>query len=97
MSTTWTFTEPQATVAITSQRVIRDGAPILFATHAIEDGTWLFLDARLIDAEDEITVELGTLARHDPTILDLARLPLGWHARRRSVAEPWISYPGCGS
>lgn len=89
------FAEPEATLVITSQGVIRAGRPILFADRVIEDGSWILLDDDTIDAEDEITVTLGELLRHDPAVAELADLPLGWQARRRSSDEPWLRYPRC--
>lgn len=89
------FREPEATPVITSQGVVRDGRPILFADRVIEDGSWILLDADTIAAEDEITATLDELLRHDPAVQELADLPLGWQARRRSSDEPWVRYPRC--
>lgn len=91
----WRFAEPPATLVVTSQAVIRDGRPILFAARVIEDGSWILLDADTIDAEDETTTTLGEILRHDPAVQEIADLPLGWQARRRSSAAPWIRYPRC--
>jgi hypothetical protein len=91
----WLFAEPKDTIATTSTRIIDEGQPILFAAHGVEDGRWLFLDAMVIDAEDEMAVELGELAQRDPSILDLAELPPGWQAQRQSIEAPWIIYPRC--
>lgn len=89
------FAEPEATPVITSRGVIHDGRPILFADRAIEDGSWILLDSDTIDAEDETTATLGELLRRDPAVEELADLPPGWQARRRSSDEPWIRYPRC--
>jgi hypothetical protein len=92
--TSWPFAEAETTSAITSRHVA-GGAPIVFATRALEDGAWIFLDTATIEAEDQQALSLSELARLDPTILELAELPLGWQAARRSIEEPWISYPRC--
>jgi hypothetical protein len=94
IDTAWPFAEADTTTAITS-RGVAQGAPIMVAARALEDGTWIFLDTATIEAEDQRALSLGELARHDPTILELADLPLGWQARRQSIDQPWISYPRC--
>jgi hypothetical protein len=35
-------------------------------------------------------VGLGIMVRHDPTILELADLPLGWVATRDGPGEAWV-------
>ena len=89
------FAAPGASPVITSQGVLRDGKPILFADRVIEDGSWILLDADTIDAEDELTATLDQIMCHDPAVGELADLPLGWQARRRSSDAPWIRYPRC--
>jgi hypothetical protein len=88
------FADPHA-IAITSRNVVREGAPILFVARTIADDAWIVLDAEMIDAEDEMASTLDTLLRRDPALRDLADLPPGWQARRRSIDEPWIRYPRC--
>ncbi|MBV9789536.1 MAG: hypothetical protein JOZ51_15225 [Chloroflexi bacterium] len=89
------FAASGATSVITSRGVLRDGKPILFADRMIEDGSWILLDADLIDAEDELAATLDEIMRHDPAVGELADLPLGWQARRQSSDAPWIRYPRC--
>jgi hypothetical protein len=40
--------------------------------------------------EDAAVVGLGTMVRHDRTILELADLPLGWVATRKGPGEGWV-------
>lgn len=87
--------EPETTPVITSRGVVRDGRPILFADRRIEDGRWILLEADTIDAGDQTTATLDELLRLDPSIGELADLPPGWQAHRRSSDEPWIRYPRC--
>ncbi len=33
---------------------------------------------------------MGTALRKDPTLREIADLPLGWQARRERVGAPWV-------
>jgi hypothetical protein len=39
-------------------------------------------------------VLLGEIAQLDPTVLDLADLPTGWHAWREGPGQPWRKAEG---
>jgi hypothetical protein len=69
--------------------VLERGEPILHVTHDTDDHGWQFLtgDAR---AEDAKIILLEEAVELDPSVLQLADLPVGWHAWRTSVEEPWI-------
>jgi hypothetical protein len=74
---------------ITLKRIIREGQPILFVTHDEDDGGWQFLDAGAVAVEDAMVVGLGRIVTLDPSIYELADLPLGWKAWRKTRNDPW--------
>jgi|RhiMetdeSRZDD1v2_1073273.scaffolds.fasta_scaffold342507_2 hypothetical protein len=44
---------------------------------------------RLIEHSWIELVDRGEIVRFDPTVQELADLPLGWYAWRNAVGEPW--------
>ncbi len=63
--------------------------PILHVTHDADDGMWQFLDGTTVSEENASIVRLEEITRIDPTVMDLADLPLGWYADRSAASEPW--------
>ncbi len=85
----WPFDQPPNCATFTVRQIIRDGAPILHVCHDLDDHGWQFLgweDANVADAAVVCLAEILTL---DPSVRQVADLPPGWHAWRRSVNEPW--------
>jgi hypothetical protein len=83
----WRFAESENVAVITLKQILSDGEPILHVTH-VDDG-WQFLgwgDAR---EEDATVVALITIVQLDPSVQELADLPVGWHAWRRTANQPW--------
>jgi hypothetical protein len=85
----WRFTDPENVAVITLKQIISDGQPILHVTHEIEDGGWQFLGWGDAKPEDAKVVALRTIVRLDPSVQEVADLPLGWHAWRKGPNEPW--------
>jgi hypothetical protein len=88
----WPFDEPPDAEAITLDRVVRGEAPVRLA--ARDDDGWQFLDGEHVFEEDGEVVLLGEIVQLDPTLLELADLPVGWHARRPDVGSPWTRLEG---
>jgi len=79
---------------VISLRQIADGdTPILHVTHDSDDHGWQFLGCGDSRIEDSIVLGLAEVLEMDPTIRELADLPPGWHAWRRSVGAPWAREP----
>jgi predicted adenylyl cyclase CyaB len=89
MTSPWPFVDPEDTVAITLERILRAESPILLVTHDREDGGWQFLDGAHVMEEDGVVVQLGEMIQFDPSLEDLADLPMGWHAWRSALGSPW--------
>ena len=83
----WPFDQPRNCAAITIRPIVFDGAPILHATH--DDHGWPFLGREDADEAQGAVVALSTIVRLDPSVLDVADLPPGWHAWRESRSSPW--------
>ena len=83
----WPFDESPDDEAVTLDRILSGESPILLA--ARDDDGWHFLDGEHVFEEDGVVVYLGDLVQLDPTLIELADLPVGWYARRPAVGEPW--------
>ena len=89
MSTDWRFEEPENVGVISLKQIVNDGQPILHVTHDTDDGGWQFLGWEDAKEDDVKIVALSTIVRLDPSVQELADLPLGWHAWRRASDQPW--------
>jgi hypothetical protein len=89
----WPFRSPQDLAVITLDRILDGRNPILYVTHDEDDGGWQFLDGDDVSEEDARVVGLAQMAKHDPTIRQLADLPIGWYAVRESLGGPWQRSP----
>lgn len=72
---------------LTTSRVL-SGAPILLVTHD-DDGDWQFLCGTTNDPVDGRIVHLKHIVAMDPTVSEVADLPLGWRAFRDEVGGSW--------
>ena len=85
----WPFADTPSTVSFALTHFFKQGLPILHVSHD-EDGSWRFHSGKAWTTEDRLMVGLGEIVSLDPTIADLADLPLGWQAHRKSNKEPWV-------
>jgi hypothetical protein len=88
MTTTWPFNDPSNAVTITTRQVMEQDLPILVVTHDAEDGCWQMLCGTTNDPDDARVVGLGAVYARDPSVGQLADLPLGWRAWRQAVNMP---------
>ncbi len=69
--------------------IVLDKMPITYVSHDAE-GDWQFLrQDRQLREEDAMLISLGEMIEHDPSILEIADLPLGRVATRRDRNSPW--------
>ncbi|HYF64692.1 MAG TPA: hypothetical protein VD886_17840 [Herpetosiphonaceae bacterium] len=85
----WPFDDPPNVATLTLRRIVQGDAPIRFVTHDDDDGMWQFLDGEEVSEDEAILVGLAEIVAHDPTVAQLADLPLGWYAVRDSVQDQW--------
>ena len=93
MDSAWPFDQGPRVAALTTRQVLEDGFPILRVVHYSDDEDWAFTcgttyadaDARLIAMEEAMQI--------DPTIAEVADLPLGWGASRTHIGGKWSKSP----
>jgi hypothetical protein len=89
----WPFNDPPNVAVVTVRRIVDGGQPILLVCHDEEDGGWQFLSGEPFDVADGMLVSLRNIITRDPTLVELADLPLGWKASRKRVGEVWERNP----
>jgi hypothetical protein len=85
----WPFADPKNVAVITLKSIVKGSGPILHVTHDADDGAWQFLDGSTVSEENASVVSLEEITRIDPSVTELADLPLGWYADRSAASEPW--------
>ena len=83
------FADPLNTAVITTKYVVHQQSPILAVFH-FADGFWQFSgqEEPLVDA-DYLVLGLGQVIALDPSILEVADLPLGVGASRVNKEAAW--------
>src|SRR3954451_22416303 len=89
----WPFADPPNLASITVRQVVHGGQPILLVVHDADEGDWQFLAGDRFHVADGLLVSLGSLVRRDPSLVELADLPLGWQAWRQTPNSPWQRGP----
>jgi hypothetical protein len=84
----WPFTDPENTAVISTVGVIKRREPVCLVCHD-EDGSWQFLDGGPFIVADAMVVSLSEVVTSDHSLLELADLPLGWQAARKSAHSMW--------
>ncbi len=84
----WPFHEAKNLAVITTKRVIDDALPILLVSHDPE-GDWQFLCGTTNRPKNGMIVSLGNIFDRDRSLAELADLPEGWKAVRKSADAPW--------
>jgi hypothetical protein len=91
---TWPFPEPPDLAVVTMKQIMEDHQPILYVSHERdEDGepVWQFLPGQnRFEMADALIVGLGSVVRLDPTLSEIADLPIGYAATRDRVGGPWV-------
>ena len=88
----YTFSDDPRLGVITTAPVLA-GAPILMVSHDADDGGWQFLCGTTTDPADGRIVHLKEIVAMDPTVAQVADLPLGWVAFRKSADGEWTREP----
>jgi len=85
----WKFPDPPHTGVYVSKTVNSGTEPVTFVSHDAEDAAWQFLGDSMSDPGGVLSCFHHPIDR-DPSLAELADLPLGWHAERGNVGEPWM-------
>lgn len=89
----WPFADAANTACITTRQVLDDGYPILMVAHDSEDGMWQILCGTTSDTHDARMIGLGEALKIDPSLAQIADLPLGWRAWRKDRESTWQKAP----
>ena len=84
----WPFVEPRNCVTLVTAQVLERAEPILRAVHD-EDGEWQFIGSSDASVETGKVIALSEAVELDASVLQLADMPIGWHAVRDSPAHAW--------
>ena len=87
----WPFADEKNKAVFTTRQVIEEGHPIQLVCHET-DGDWQFLCGTTDDPDDCLVIHLSHIVDVNPTITELADLPLGWQAERDDDASEWQRY-----
>jgi len=87
--TDWPFDDAPNMAVITTRQITERSAPILLVSHDADDGGWQFLPGGSLLEDDARVVAMRSIWMLDPSVGELADLPLGWQAWRRSLQAPW--------
>jgi hypothetical protein len=88
----WPFDQAPNAAALTVQSIL-SGQPILHVAHDADDHGWQFLDGRDVDVDQGRVIGMATALELDPTLREIADLPSGWIARRKTATDPWHREP----
>jgi hypothetical protein len=89
MSPSWPFADAPNTTTITTIHVLDGSQPIVLVSHDADDGIWQFLCGTTNDPHEGRVVGLDCIVDLDPSVAELADLPLGWRAWREHREAPW--------
>ncbi len=85
---TWPFDEAPNCAVFSVREIVFGGKPILFVSHG-QGGDWQFLTGEPARTEDAAVIGLKEIVERDKSVLELADLPNGWIATRRSANAAW--------
>ena len=85
------FEEALNTAVFTTKFIIVDKKDITLVRHEPEDGAWMFFSDDKYQNYEEVAkvVGLGEIIKIDSTILEIADLPVGYYATRKSIGDKW--------
>ena len=85
----WPFDQPRDCSVLSTREVVESEEPILHVTHDSDDHDWQFIGSSDGTWENSRVIALHEAVELDPSLLQLADLPVGWHAVRDSPGDPW--------
>jgi hypothetical protein len=85
----WPFDQPRNCAVVVTRKVLDREEPILLVTHDSDDHGWQFIGSSGGTVETGRVIALHEAVELDPSVLQLADLPLGWRAFRDSPTSPW--------
>ena len=89
----WSFLDPVDTAALTTVHVLEGRLPVILVAHDSDDGMWQFLCGTSRESKDARIIGLGEMLEIDPSLAEIADLPVGWTARRNAPGQKWHRQP----
>jgi len=89
----WRFDQPRNAAVFTTRPVMERKEPIVLVTHDVDDEAWQFIGASAETKENAALIALSEAVELDPSVLQLADLPVGWRAVRYSPQDSWKREP----
>jgi len=86
------FSDDLKTVVFTTKYVVDEKKEITYVSHDADDGAWEFLSNEIIKDYMLVAkvISLAEVIKMDPTVLELADMPLGYFAERKSKKDKWV-------
>ncbi len=88
----WPFDDEQDVVCLTVRQILGGQSPIFAVHHDADEGMWQFLTGGEFVMDDAMLVSLKSVYALDPSIGDVANLPIGWSAELSGRHQPWTRY-----
>ena len=88
----WLFDQGPRIVAITSIHVTENGSDIVLVIHYKDDRSWSFQSGAPFSQGDVRLVLMKRIVEIDPTVAEVADLPIGWAAKREKIGAQWRRY-----
>jgi len=86
----WKFPVSPHTLVFTPESIMNGAEPVLYVYRGASDGAWQFHGAGESSIEEAVAICFHHIVDRDPTIKQLADLPLGWCASRKTASDPWV-------
>lgn len=87
----WPFDAPPNIATFAHQTVADGEKPVLIFGRYPDGAFCAYTGEEVVDAEREITcVCLSHIVDIEPAVIELADLPIGWWAVRKSLDSPWV-------
>ncbi|SFU30771.1 hypothetical protein [Butyrivibrio sp. INlla21] len=84
------FIDDKNTMVITTKNIVSKEKSIVLVSHDEDDGMWEVLEGEEVKEEDAMIISLYEMVNIDPTVNQVADLPLGWIAYRDIEQDKWI-------
>jgi hypothetical protein len=86
----WKFSDDPHANAFVSKTVNDGIEAVTYVSHDADDGAWQFLGESMDAGGGPVLVCLHHPIDKDPTLKQLADLPVGWYAERAEVGAAWV-------
>jgi hypothetical protein len=85
----WLFDQPRDCAVLVTREVFERSEPILHVTHDSDDHGWQFVGFSDGTSENGRVIALHEVVELDPSVLQLADLPVGWRAVGDTIGHAW--------